>query len=62
MDEGNPFSPDVTPEQRRVRLRRVANRDSARRVRDRRNEDINRLVQKVSRQWHMDDFHADAAV
>lgn len=55
MDEGTPFSPDVTPEQRRVRLRRVANRDSARRMRDRRNEDMNRLVEKVSRQWHMDD-------
>ena len=43
-DEGNPFSPDVTPEQRHVMLRRDANRESARRMRDRRSEDMDRLV------------------
>ncbi len=62
VDEGNPFSPDVTPKQRRVMLRRVANCQSARRVRDRRNENMNRVVQKVSRTGDMDDFYADAAV
>ena len=48
MDKGNPFSPDVTPEQRRVMLRRAGNRESARRVRDRRNNELNMLAQKVS--------------
>ena len=51
MDVGNPFSPDVMPEQRLVMLRHVANRDSDCRVRNRQNKDMNRLVQKVSRQW-----------
>ncbi len=46
--QGNPLSPDVTPEQRRVMLRRIANRESARRVRNRRNEELERLIQKVS--------------
>ena len=48
MDHGNPFSAEVTPEQRRGILRRVANRESARRVRNRRNEELERLIQKVS--------------
>ena len=51
MDASNVFSPDVTPEQRLVMLRHVANRNSARRMRDTPNKDINRLLQKVSRQW-----------
>ncbi len=51
MDASNPFSPDVTPEQRLVMLRHVANRNSARRMRDTPNKDINRLLKKVSRQW-----------
>ena len=62
MDHGNPFSAEVTPEQRRVILRRVANRESARRVRNRRNEDLERLVQKVSTDGSTDDCYADAAV
>ena len=62
MDEGDPLSPDMTPEQRRVMLRRVANRESARRVRDRRNEDMNRLVLKVSKMGDQGDSHSDAAV
>ena len=42
-------------------LRRAANRDSARRVRDRRNDELHRLVQKVSKTGSMEDCHADAA-
>ena len=60
--QGDPFSPDVTPEQRRLILRRVANRESARRVRDRRHEELERLTQKVSSTCFVDNSHTDAAV
>ena len=56
--EGNPFSPDVTPKLRGVMLRSVANCQSAHHVKDRQNEDMDRLVQKVSRQCGMDDCPA----
>ena len=45
---GDPFSPDLEPEQRRVILRRIANRESARRVRARRQDELDRLSQRVS--------------
>ena len=45
---GDPFSPHLKPEQRRVILRRVANRESARRVRARRQDELERLSQQVS--------------
>lgn len=48
MDHGDPFSSEVAPEQRRVILRRVANRESARRVRMRRNKDLEKVLQKAS--------------
>lgn len=44
---GDPFSPDLEPEQRRVILRRIANRESARRVRARRQDELDRLGQRV---------------
>lgn len=56
---GPPFLPDVTPEQRRVMLRRAANCESARRVRERRHEELERLTQKVS---STPCGHPDAAV
>ena len=46
--QGSPSSPDLSPEERRVILRRIANRESARRVRDRRNEELNKFIQRVS--------------
>ena len=45
---GDPFSPHLEPEQRRVILRRIANRESARRVRARRQDELERLSQRVS--------------
>ena len=60
--QGNPFSPDVTPEQRRVILRRVANRESARRVRERRHEELERTTQKVSIHGSEESGHADGAL
>ena len=44
---GDPFSPDLEPEQRRIILRRIANRESARRVRARRQDELDRLGQRV---------------
>ena len=55
MDEGKPFSSDVAPEQRLV-----ANRFHVRRVRGSRNEDMDRLVRKVSSDT--DVCHTHAAV
>ena len=46
--QGDPFSPDVTPEERRVILRRIANRESARRVRVRHNETVERAFKEAS--------------
>ncbi len=46
--QGDPFSPDVTPDERRVILRRVANRESARRVRVRHNESMERAFKEAS--------------
>ena len=45
---GDPFSPALQPEERRVILRRIANRESARRVRARRQDELERLSQRVS--------------
>ena len=45
---GDPFAPHLEPEQRRVILRRIANRESARRVRARRQDELDRLSQRVS--------------
>ena len=45
---GDPFSPALQPDERRVILRRIANRESARRVRARRQDELDRLSQRVS--------------
>jgi hypothetical protein len=45
---GNPNAPELTPVQRRVVLRRIANRESARRVRSRSNADYEHLLRKVT--------------
>jgi hypothetical protein len=45
---GDPDSPDLTPSERRRILRRIANRESARRVRSRRQE----LLEDLSNQVH----------
>ena len=44
---GDPYAPSLEPEQRRVILRRIANRESARRVRARRQDELDRLTQQV---------------
>ena len=44
---GDPYAPGLAPEQRRVILRRIANRESARRVRARRQDELDRLTQQV---------------
>ena len=44
---GDPYAPCLAPEQRRVILRRIANRESARRVRARRQDELDRLTQQV---------------
>ena len=59
---GDPLSPDVTLEQRRLISRRIVNRESARRVRGRRHEVLDRLAQKVSNTVFVDNEHIDAAV
>ena len=44
---GDPYAPGLQPEQRRVILRRIANRESARRVRACRQDELDRLTQQV---------------
>ena len=44
---GDPNSPDLTPTERRRILRRIANRESARRVRARRLDLLDDMAQKV---------------
>ena len=44
---GDPNAPELTPMERRVVLRRIANRESARRVRSRRMDDYEHLLRKV---------------
>ena len=44
---GDPDSPDLTPAERRRIKRRIANRESARRVRARRQEQIEEMAVKV---------------
>jgi hypothetical protein len=46
---GDPDSPDLTPSERRRIKRRIANRESARRVRARRQEQIEEMAVKVAR-------------
>lgn len=47
MQDGDPFAPDLTLLERRVRSRRVANRNSARRVRVRRQGQLDDLISQV---------------
>ena len=44
---GDPNSPDLTPAERRRIMRRIANRESARRVRARRLDVLDEMTQKV---------------
>ncbi len=44
---GDPNSPDLTPAERRRIMRRIANRESARRVRARRLDILDEMAQKV---------------
>ena len=45
---GDPFSPALQPEERRIVLRRIANRESARRVRAKRQDELEQLRLRVS--------------
>ena len=44
---GDPYAPSLEPAQRRVILRRIANRESARRVRARRQDELKQLTQQA---------------
>ena len=44
---GDPNSPELTPAQQRLVLRRIANRESAQRARSSRNDKYERLLHKV---------------
>ena len=57
----DPHSSDVTLEERRVILRRIANRESASRVRGRRKEAMETITQKVSNNGFADHCHVGAA-
>ena len=50
---GDPYAPGLLPEQRRVILRRIANRESARRVRARRQDELERLTEQVCAAVHL---------
>ncbi|CAL5225656.1 g8514 [Coccomyxa viridis] len=45
--QGDPDSPDLDPEERQIILRRIANRRSARRGRERRQNEVDKLTKKV---------------